>query len=226
MDSLRPKAPFSQTKNMPAISFNKVRDTSLPESSTDYSPLPEGRDTYFIEPSVVRAPARVRLVAAFAFAAGFVDSNTKLRFNTFGSLMTGNMLEVGLSLTSFRLADAAYSALNIFAFQVGVVANLLCTLSHEGSQGGKPWQSPAQDQEVQPSAPRTWSALLICGLLVACDLCSAAQCWFGDNDPTFDWCGQALTPAHGQAEPADEPEDAPPHAAELPSAAPPAGRTL
>jgi uncharacterized membrane protein YoaK (UPF0700 family) len=61
---------------------------------------------------------RIRLVAFLSLAAGYVDANTKFRFLTFGSLMSGNAVELGIAISSREWGYASCCALNIVAFQV------------------------------------------------------------------------------------------------------------
>lgn len=61
---------------------------------------------------------RIRLVASLSFAAGYVDANTKFRFMAFGSLMSGNAVELGIAMSRHEWGYAGCCALNILAFQV------------------------------------------------------------------------------------------------------------
>ena len=144
------------------------------------SALPDADESEYIAlgaqqvlPPVPASP-RVGLVASLSFAAGYVDSNTKFRFYTFGSLMSGNAVELGIALSSGQWTYAAVCALNILAFQLGVLADLMCTHRHSSRRNAllQDCVKPPHGSLLHIShkgASRKASACLICGLLLACD---------------------------------------------------------
>lgn len=55
------------------------------------------------------------------FTAGYTTSNTKLRFNTFGGMMTGNTVKVGISLEAGKFDWAGVYLACISMFAIGTV---------------------------------------------------------------------------------------------------------
>jgi len=152
-------------------------------------PEPDG-DYY----ALIGPPPRVGLVASMSFAAGYVDANTKIRFHTFGSLMTGNAVDLGLAISQLDLNDAGLSALNIVAFQLGVFVDLMCTHRHTTMQVVLP-QDCSQEllqSRRHAGASRKASAALICGLLIGCDALGVVLRMWDAADFDHGWC--ALRP--------------------------------
>ena len=71
------------------------------------------------------------LVVAFAFSAGWIDANSKTRFGTFGSLMTGNVIDMSMAIARVRsLATRSLAAgLPAAAFRL-LASSHLCLSPH------------------------------------------------------------------------------------------------
>lgn len=59
--------------------------------------------------------------ALMGFTAGYTTSNTKVRFNTFGGMMTGNTVKVGISLQQQKWGWAGVYFTCILLFAIGTV---------------------------------------------------------------------------------------------------------
>jgi uncharacterized membrane protein YoaK (UPF0700 family) len=150
----------------------------MPTSSSDYQsfqdaplaeePAPLVPDLPRLAESSRRSRALHRAATAlFCFAAGYVDGNTKLRFGTFGSLMTGNAVALGMAASAFDGETVALCAASFvgFAAGVGMVSH---ALGYDGEwldarcgRGGK--------RKPIPAAVR-WQAMLVMAVLIAaCD---------------------------------------------------------
>jgi len=120
------------------------------------------------------------LVVAFAFSAGWIDANSKTRFGTFGSLMTGNVIDMSMAIARLDWKHAFLSGFNIFAFQVGVVADLiianLAAARRRVQQLGVSSPAPVQNvgllrpEDFQSHMGRGYSTIVICGFLVWLEL--------------------------------------------------------
>ena len=62
--------------------------------------------------------------ACFGFLAGYVNGNTKVRFDTFGGMMTGNTINFAIRLQTGQFAFAAATASLLFSFVLGAHARL------------------------------------------------------------------------------------------------------
>lgn len=59
--------------------------------------------------------------ALLGFTAGYTTSNTKVRFNTFGGMMTGNTVKVGIALQQEKWAWAGVYFMCVSLFALGTV---------------------------------------------------------------------------------------------------------
>lgn len=68
--------------------------------------------------------------AMLGFVSGYVTSNTKLRFNTFGGMMTGNTVKLGMALAEGDWPQAGVYLSVLICFAVGT---LMCLVMLRGS---------------------------------------------------------------------------------------------
>lgn len=122
------------------------------------------------------------LAVTFGFSAGYVDANTKRRFATFGSLMTGNAVQLGTAAAGGDWHEAALCASTFVAFDVGlmVTSHIIHLATRDSSRESlvspKPHGSrdgAGLDRRALPAAVRFWAAVLICVGLVSCDALQA-----------------------------------------------------
>ena len=73
---------------------------------------------------LLRRQRDLATAALMGFTAGYTTSNTKVRFNTFGGMMTGNTVKLGISMQQGRWAWTGVFFLCILAFFLGVIASL------------------------------------------------------------------------------------------------------
>ena len=84
------------------------------------------------EPSPEHSPLDA---ACFGFLAGYVNGNTKVRFDTFGGMMTGNTINFAIRLQTGQFAFAAATASLLFSFVLGRHARLERPASADSSSG-------------------------------------------------------------------------------------------
>ena len=81
------------------------------------------KSAVYAAPMSTAAPYNRDLVTAalMGFTAGYTTANTKVRFNTFGGMMTGNTVKVGISLQQKEWGWAGVYMTCILLFALGTV---------------------------------------------------------------------------------------------------------
>ena len=69
------------------------------------------------------------------FVAGYTTSNTKVRFDTFGGMMTGNTVKLGISIAQGQWAWTGVFAACIACFALGTFAALFMIKRIEARRG-------------------------------------------------------------------------------------------
>ena len=131
------------------------------------------------------------LASVFGFAAGYVDANTRKRFGTFGSLMTGNAVQLGTSIVGGNWLEAGLCMITLTAFGSGLL--LAAHIIHLGVAGRESLvefevgsEKKAKDiTQDLPTCMRLQAGFLISFALMSADVLFWALDPHGSIDPRF-----------------------------------------
>ena len=119
------------------------------------------------------------LAVTFGFSAGYVDANTKRRFATFGSLMTGNAVQLGTAAAGGDWHEAALCASTFVAFDVGLMAtsHIIHLATRDSSRESLVSPKPHGSRDGQLETRLRRKRRHLPGTQVSCSMCCCIVRW-------------------------------------------------